>query len=304
MWPFFGPFGFFGEGASGAVVPPDVIGTPLLRLTDTAWINRVSVERMGMRLVRAGNWLSSSATAAPEVLMAPGMTGGQPQRLQAAAPLQLELETIAHEADVATRVDHVNRVADALRGLLEIRFADAPTRALYGTAGPVLVQPLTPKMFLPMSRAGGVRLVIPITCHDSARYALSARQIALSTTPAAVRTGTLPAAGEILLFGALTGDCDVDCYAPSGQRLYRLALTDLAIETGGHLRIRLDLPRAIIAVSATGTQANAYARRDQTSSSRWWMVPSSVGDAARGAWCTLVLSTGTGLYRYTEAWEH
>lgn len=298
---FFGPFALFGDGSgSGAAA-----FAPLPRTAETAWINNVAVEQLGMRLSRASQWLSSSATATPETLQAPGMTGGQIQPLRTTQPLQISLECVVAESALDARVDHVNRVADALRGaVLEIRFADAPLRVLYGTAGAVQVTPLTDRTFVPQKRSAGVRIAIPITCADGARYARHQKQIALTTALTPIRTGTLPSGGEILLFGAIAGDVDVECYAPTGALLFRHALVAASIASGGHLRIRQDVPRAIVAVSPTGVQTNAYALRDVAQSSRWWMVPGHVGDRARDSWCALRLSAGTGLIRYTDVWEH
>lgn len=305
------PLSLFGEGSSGSggsgggpSVPPDVPGTPIDTLGETAWINNWPVEAWGMRLLRPLNWLSSSATPAAAAVMAPGMTAGQYEGLQPAAPLELSLEGVFPESDIPTRVGIANTVVDGLRGLLEIRFADAPTHVLFGVAHPMVVTPLTEKTFFPGKRTAAVKVSIAITCADGARYSRHARQLGLSTTPRAIPTGTLPSGGEILLFGAYTGDVDIDCYAPSGQRLYRLALAGLDLAAGAHCRVRFDLPRAIVTVSPTRTQTNALILRDVARSDRWWMVPSSVGDRTRASYCSLVLSAGTGVFRYVQGWEH
>jgi len=299
----FGLLSWFTDG-SGGPYSPFAVGTPPRVISETGWINRVAVERLGMRLVRATNWMSSGATAGVETLQTPGLTGGRVQPLRSTQPLVITLEGNFLEVSTDDRIAAANLVADALRGLLEIRFADAPDRVIRGVAGPIQFAPLTDKFFVPSKRASAVKATIPITCVDSARYALQPRQLVIDQTPTPVRLGSLASGGDYYVLGPYTGDLDIDCIAPTGQRVYRLALRDIDIPDEGYAQIRLDAPHAILVYDDAGEATSVAEWRDLTLSSRWWKLAPFYAHGARGQYPMLRQSAGFGLYRYHEAWEH
>lgn len=299
-----GLLSWFTEGYGGPYVPVTPIGTAPRIISETGWINNAACEALGMRMVRYDGWMSSGSTAPVQPRMMPGTTGGRYAGLQSSAPLQLALEGNFLEVTVDDRVAAANACANALRGLLEIRFADAPDRVIRGVAGPIQFTPLTNNFFTTSRRAGAVRASIPITCVDSARYAQNARQIILGTMPVPVPLGSLPSGGDIYVLGALTGSLDIELYSHTGLRTHVLALRDIDIDADGFARVRIDPPHAVLVYAADGEASSVANWRSLTLSSRWWKPTPYHADSARALWPMLRLSAGTGVYRYHQAWEH
>jgi hypothetical protein len=300
------PLSWFTEGTGGDYIPVEeaISGTPPRLYRETGWVNNVAFETLGMRMVQHGGWMTSGSTPPVQPRMMPGTTGGRYAGLQSTAPLQLALEGNFLEVNVDNRVAAANLCADALRGLLEVRFADAPDRVIRGMAGPVQFTPLTNTYFTSSHRAGVVRASIPITCVDSARYARHARQIVLGTTPVPVPLGSLASGGDIYIFAEGETAVDVELYSHTGLRTHVLALRSVDIPEDGFARVRIDAPHAVLAYDAAGEATSVAHWRSLTLSSRWWKPSPYYADAPRALWPLMRLSVGTGVYRYHQAWEH
>ncbi len=297
----FGPLDWLGFSAGSGIIPveyPSFI--PSDHVTYTVRINRTPIEWYGMRLLEHTGSLSSFATATPEIDKVRGMTGGRVRPLGVTSPRVMSLVGHFLEVDMMTRHKLLNAFTDALRGLLEVTTPDAPNYVLRALAGAVTVDPVGALYDEP-----ALRVTVPLVAPDAARYSRHARIVALGTTPRAVPLGNLPVGGEMVLQGPLSGTVHIDCISPQGQRIYRttLVIPESGVASGGHVRIRLDYPTAILYVDATGVVSSVEHWRSLTSSA-WWFVPALYADAKNGSFCMLRLSTGSGVYRYFEAVEH
>lgn len=291
---------WFYSGTSGPVVPVYPSFLPAGRVIHNARINNTYLESLGATLLRHDHWLTGFATAPVQVDMVRGLTGGRVRPLGTASPREMSLVAHFLETSIDTRHVLTNMFTDALRGLLEITTPDAPDYVMRALAGPVQVDAVGNQYYEP-----ALRVTVPLTAADSAKYARHMRMVALSTTPRTVPLGNLPSGGEFVLFGPLSGTVHVDLIAPNGQRIARLTLvmTDGGIAEGGHLRIRLDYPTAMLYTNAAGVVTSVEHWRS-LASSRWWMPQAFYSDRARDSWPMLRMSTGSGVYRYFTAMEH
>jgi hypothetical protein len=221
--------------------------------------------------------------------------------LTARGPLVVTLAGQFLGVTLDNRAAAVNMLTAALRGLKELRFPDAPDVVLRGVAGPVTVAGARPEAQFAEPQ---ITVSVEIHCADVARYHRHARQIAIGTTPAPVQLGNLPSGGNILVFGEVIGDLDIDLLGPNGARLYRLALRDIDIPAGGYMRVHLDAPHAILVYDADGIATSVNEWRSVTLSSRWWKPTPFYSDGAGVLSPALRLSAGVGLYTYFIAWEH
>lgn len=297
----FGLLGLFAEGSSTEGVTPVVIASHRTRVPTACWINNTPIEALGFSLARATDWLSAAVTPRVTVQGSPGLSGGRYATLQESSSLTVSLVGRLRGVTIDTRATVANAFSDALRGLLEVRFPDASDKVLRGLAGPVSVS--APLQFGQFAEPE-VEVRVDIVCADGARYARNATQLILGTTPLAIPLGSLASGGDIFIMGPLTGALDIDLITPNGVRAERHALRSIDIPSGGYARMRIDPPHALLVYDADGEATSVQEWRSLSLSSRWWQPSSSDANAARAQWPFIRLSTGTGVYRYHQAWEH
>lgn len=295
----FGFLSWLTEGTGGEAVAPLPVGRP--RIPVACWINNTPCEWLGLTLQRAPQWMSGGAAGATSIERQPGLSGGRYVPLREASDLTITLQGRFRGLTLETRSTAANMFTNALRGMLEIRFPDAPTHVVRGVASPAVI---TPARDNAQFAEPDMLISVDIHCADTARYSQNARQIVLGTIPVPVPLGSLPSGGDIYVLGALTGSLDVELYSHTGMRTHVLALRSIDIPAGGFSRLRIDPPHAVLVYDATGEASSVADWRSLTLSSRWWKPTPFYADASRDLWPMMRLSAGTGVYRYHQAWEH
>lgn len=295
---------FFGPFWHPIFSPPPTSGpggVPLPeRITVPLWINDLPLQRTGMVLVRAANWLDNLTRPLPDTARLPGLTSGRVVDVMPSAALDLEIVGALVQVPYRTLQSQLARVHDWLLGELELRWAHAPDFVKRGMAGEARVESYTPEAAF-ASAVGSWRVTVPIRCADSVSYARQPRRLRLSTTPVPVEVRGVAVGGTVLLEGPLSGTVHLDLISPSGVRLERLTLvipTEEALGSGDVCTIRLDAPHTIEKRTALGVITNVYHWRSLTSSTGWWQIPPRHADRWTGQYPALRLSTGQGWLTY------
>ena len=264
------------------------------------WINGRDLDDDGWTLTGIADWMAAfprtrGATAIPNISGVAPNTQRTAEARQIPLTFEKELTAITdRDAAVKTLQDHLQR------GLLWMRFDDAPTRVVRGEAGPVRIEPMADIVAFSVST---IRARVTVTCYDGASYDTEPQVRALATTPTEVPVGTLPSTPIVRWGGAWTATtartliyrdaggvarATMTFTAPSGESL---ASTD-------HLEIDLGR-RYVTKVTSAGTRTSEF---DWYTSGDWIVIDPAYQDRAGSRYGTLEISAGTAQITYRRAY--
>lgn len=261
------------------------------------YLNDTPLEALGLVLAEGGPLLGGFAVAR-DVQSWPGRAGGLPAASGAVGPRVIRFTADAPVATTAARMALLDDLADRLTGLVEVRFDDAPDRVLRGVATVYAADVPTPPRWVNLSP----RVVVEITCANAAKWDAQPTTRVLGATPVAIPVGTLPHGGQLTLTGtaagALSGEVRLRYRGVSGVLLGELVLT-AALLSGEFLTIDLDAC-TIRRTTTAGVTSDAYAWK---TGGQFFRVAPRDAVRALGAWPTLELTAGAGLYAYRRLYS-
>ena len=259
------------------------------------WINGRNPTDDSWHLIGLSGWLSGvplTRSAAP----VPAVYGVIPGPQQSATARSIVLTFECQLTAITARDAAIATLKSRLRGLLSVRFDDAPARVVRCEAQPPVFDPHETGVELSVST---IRATVTLTCYDGASYDVEPRVLVLTTTPTVLALGDLPAHGHLLWSGAWTATTTrtislrtlggvlvsvLPLTAPSGESL---ASTDF---------LEVDLSRRYLTkVDSAGLRDNQYDWRELTNSN-WLRLDPTYGTV------TLDIDAGSAVLLYRRAY--
>ena len=168
------------------------------------WINGWDPENDGWDITGLSGWMAG-APQQRGVTPIPNVGGVVPNSQYNTETRQI---AVVMEKDLSAITDRdaaMYTLQDRLRGLLWVRFDDAPTRVVRCVATPVTVEPMAE---VTVFSVAAIRVRFTFICYDGASYDSEPRVLALSTTPTEIPMGTLPSRA-IVTWGGTWNSGDV-----------------------------------------------------------------------------------------------
>lgn len=258
------------------------------------WINGRNPADDSWTLIGLTGWMSGVPLARPAVPLS-GVYGVIPGLQQSAAARTITLTFRCMLTAITARDAAIATLKSRLRGLLSVRFDDAPSRVVRCEAQPPVFSPDTPGTELSVST---IDATVTLTCYDGASYDIEPRVLVITSTPTVVPLGDLPAHGHLLWSGAWTATTNryatlrtvggetvsvLLLQAPSGESL---ASTDF---------IEIDLSRRYITkVDSAAARTNQYDWR--IANPNWLRLDPTFGPV------TLDVDAGAAVLLYRRAY--
>jgi hypothetical protein len=264
---------------------------PSIYLDDTA------IEDMGMILYEGAPYLGGF-TRTREHTPWPGRAGTVAASQATTGPRLIRMVVDVPCSTPAQRTALLDLYGDLLTGTKEVRYADAPDRVMRGQCRVFEADiPVAPRWVNLEPR-----VVVEIECPIAHRWDAQPQSRVLSSTPTPIPVGTLAHGGLVTVMGASAGALSTTTTLRyrgiSGVVLGELTLTP-ALLAGEYALIDLNLA-TITKVSTAGVRSDAYAWK--TGGGTWFKLYPRDGTRALGAWPTLELTAGSGLYVFRRNW--
>lgn len=265
-------------------------------------VNGRTLAALGVTARELSGWLDGPDMARASAVL-PNVLGVLPAAVSTSAARQIRLTLNVPAATLTGRAAVLATLEDAFAGLLSLRFDDTPTRIIRAIAGAFTVASIAPSLSM-TEAARNMVVSIPLLAFDGASYDDEPRTVVLSSAPAEIALGTLPAPGIVQWSGAWSAGVARSLTYRSMNGIAYGVLT-LTPPTGASLTasefLELDLGRRYITkVTSAGVRTNAYSWL----SGGAWFTPDAT-DASRQAaqWPTLEISAGAGLFLYRRSWS-
>lgn len=264
-------------------------------------VNGRTLASLGVTARELSGWLdgpemSRGATALPNVL------GVLPAAITTSAARQVRLTLNVPAATLTGRAAILATLSDAFAGLLSLRFDDTPTRIVRAVAGAFTVASIAPSLSM-TEMARNMIVSVPLLAFDGSSYDDEPRSVVLSTSPAEIALGTLPAPGIVQWSGAWSAGVARSLTYRSVNGIAYGVLT-LTPPVGASLTasefLEVDLGRRYVTkVTSAGVRTNAYS---WVSGGAWFVPEASDGNRQAAQWPTLDVSAGAGLFLYRRSW--
>lgn len=257
-------------------------------------INGQTIEELGFGLGALDGWLDGL-----ELDWQPIAAQGRSSTVQAtqatAKPRTFRVTLVANPALLTDRSTFVDRLAHALAGELEVSFADQPDRMMRVVRERVTTVADVPEQAFVVPT---ITITIGFFCPSGAKTAVQPSVVGIGTTPTEIPLGTLPSTGVLYLRGALSTEVAVRYRGITGTLLEELLITpDLAADEA----LAIDFAtRQLTYHYATGTSLLDYSPK---SGGLWFACDPADGGPSAGAWPTLELSSGDGLFVYRKSFD-
>lgn len=265
------------------------------------WINGRDPSVDGWSITGLTNWMTVPGVDRATVSI-PGIVGTLPAVMGAIGPRQMEL-TLEPTAALAAVTDRDGMVLDALkdrlRGLLWLRFDDAPTRVVRAVCTGLTVDPLESHTVFSVPT---IRVRVMLTAYDPASYDTEPTVLELATTPRELTLGDLPSVAILRWGGAWSSSTSRTFTLRDAGGGARHVMTITTSSTGSlastdHLEIDF-VRRYLTKVEANGTRTNVA---DWYASSTWPVFdPAYQHRGETGA--TAEISAGTAQLTYRNAY--
>jgi phage-related protein len=258
---------------------------------EVLYINDTPLTDLGLHVTAHPRWMGS-AELEYSYTQIPGAVGGV---LGAEASAQARGVGITARLDVATltgRETAINAVHRALKGMLELRFADQPDKVLDAVCTGVEVTPESRLSFVEPGVSVSLSFVSPLA-YKRDRWS---RQVSFGATRTEVPLGDLPSAGTMIIMGLATNPT-VTYRAASGESVQTMGFT-ITLAADDYLEI--DLAKRTITKSVAGTRTRDDSLR---TSGYFFNLDPAYGSPGWTDWPTLEVDDGTGLLLYERTWS-
>lgn len=263
------------------------------------WINGRDLDDDGWTLTGLAGWMAG-ASVQRGVTALQNIGGVVPNSQYTVDQRTMPVTFERSLTSITDRDAALYTLQDRLRGLLWVRFDDAPARVVRCIATPLVVEPMAE---VTVFSVAAIRVRCTLIAYDGASYDTEPQVRALATTPVEIPLGTLPSGGIVTWGGAWTATTartlilrdaggvartTMTVTAPSGESL---ASTDF-------LEIDL-LRRYVTKVTSAGVRTNEY---DWYTSGDWITLDPAYQDRAATRYATLEISAGTAQITYRKAY--
>lgn len=251
------------------------------------WINDARVEDLGLEVEDLSGYNDGTAPSFG-TLSFPGMVGGYATGPGTTDARVVRLAAYLTPASLAEQEAALDTVADALQGVLELRFGDAPDKVLLGIAGKPAWQPLG----VGMVDGEGI-VTVDITCADPTKRSRYPTSVSFGSVRKPLPVGTLSSVGLLQVMGPATNPV-VTIRGANGEVSSQLGFT-ATLTNAEYLEV--DLGRKTVAKVTSGTRAGALASWD--GSTDFFALDPGDADRAAGSYATAECSGGgTAILHY------
>lgn len=271
-------------------------------MSGQVWVNDVDLEAdLGITANLAPpleGW-SAAIEYGRDVVFAPDSFEGIAGPTVLVQPRTVRLGLLIRPTTVADRDAAVSLATDLMRGLVEMRFADSPTKVLEGF---VVTESTTAYSSESTFIIADVYLTWELRCPNPSKRDQLARSVACVTagTRYPILLGTLPSQGEIYISNATD---PVITYRDSGGNVVRTMTFD--ITAVGDEYYKVDLRDKTITKYDSGVATSSNAVLTSSTPNGAWIEPNpDDGSYSLSAWPTLETSSGQLLYVYHRRWKN
>jgi hypothetical protein len=254
-------------------------------------INGSTLASLGFTLTALPGW-SDAPARRYGVTMLPGRVGGVQSTLWTSEPRVLSLTGIVEGSTATARRSALRAITAACAGTCSIVFADAPNQTLTGVLQAAPVLPFGPALEYAASMPSVVTL--EFLCADPAFRDTTGTAVNLSSTPAAIQTGTLPHGGVCVITGAATNPI-LRYKDHDGATIAELGFT---VTLGGGDTLTIDLDRLTVEHDDSGV-VNGL---PLWTSGDWFLIDPQHADYSGNDWPTLEVTSGTAVHTFKRAW--
>ncbi len=265
------------------------------------WINGRNPADDGWSVMTISGWMIGATSDRPVAGM-PGVAAVMPALSATVSPrtLSMTLEPTAALTAITDRDAAVLTLKDRLRGLVWLRFDDAPTRVVRAVCTAFSVE--SAESFTVFT-VPTVRVVISLTAYDPISYDTEPRVIALASTPTEVPLGDMASTPVIRWGGSWSSSTSRTLILRDAGGVARHTMTVTTSSTGSlastdHLEIDV-ARRYLTKVEDDGTRTNVA---DWYASSTWPVFDPAFQDRSNSRFATVEISAGTAQLTYRRAY--
>jgi hypothetical protein len=266
-------------------------------MTEAVYINGVPASSLGLVVSSIDPW-SSGVAFDRDAFSLPGTWGLSESPTRTARARVIRFVGSLTGVSIAERDEAIQRVEEALEGLVEITFGDQEGKRLLGRRGSLVARPHVEAVAFAV---GDMDLEVEIVCNQPFKFDADVTRLALGTFRTPIPVGTLPSAGIVFLPGPWTTRTLI-LRDTGGVEVDRLTIARSVLDTE---TVRVDLwKRTAHRITSAGVETNVIS--GIASGTGFFEIDPLRCRANRvaGSFPTLELSAGAGYVDTRRIWSN